>query len=333
MSTENTGYSEVNDLGMGRPHVVILGAGASLASFPDGDKNGRRLPLMNDLKGVCGLTEILENYGISADAENFEELYSDLFQSGDQDALRDVEAKIAKYFNDLKLLDGPTIYDLLVISLRPKDLIVTFNWDPFLWQALSRNHLWIDVPNAAFLHGNVAVGFCQKDWKMGPSGTRCPECKKPYQATPLLYPIKQKNYQSNHFIQAEWTKLQRHLKFAYMITVFGYSAPASDVEAIELMRDAYKGPGIRELEQIEIIDIKSEDELRETWSPFVVSHHYQVCSDFQDSWIANHPRRTCDTMWQQLMECRFLDPHHLPITDDWNVIRDWFQPLKEAEKQ
>ena len=31
------------------PHVVILGAGASLAAFPDGDKNGRKLPLMNDI--------------------------------------------------------------------------------------------------------------------------------------------------------------------------------------------------------------------------------------------------------------------------------------------
>ena len=31
------------------PHVVILGAGASRASFPDGDKNGIELPLMCDL--------------------------------------------------------------------------------------------------------------------------------------------------------------------------------------------------------------------------------------------------------------------------------------------
>jgi hypothetical protein len=29
-----------------RSHVVILGAGASYAAFPDGDKNGRKLPLM-----------------------------------------------------------------------------------------------------------------------------------------------------------------------------------------------------------------------------------------------------------------------------------------------
>jgi len=28
------------------PHVFILGAGASVAACPDGDRNGRRLPVM-----------------------------------------------------------------------------------------------------------------------------------------------------------------------------------------------------------------------------------------------------------------------------------------------
>jgi hypothetical protein len=38
-----------------RPHVVILGAGASLAAFPNGDRNGRRLPLMKDFVDVVAL--------------------------------------------------------------------------------------------------------------------------------------------------------------------------------------------------------------------------------------------------------------------------------------
>lgn len=116
-----------------------------------------------------------------------------------------------------------------------------------------------------------------------------------------------------------------------MITIFGYSAPASDIEAIDLMRTAYRGQGNREFEQIEIIDIKNEDELRETWNPFIVSHHYQVYNDFGDSWISNHPRRTCETMWQQLMECRFLDTHHYPIANDWCEIRELYQPLIQEE--
>ena len=45
---------------MGRPHVVILGAGASVAAFPDGDKNGRKLPVMNDLVEKLDLDSALE---------------------------------------------------------------------------------------------------------------------------------------------------------------------------------------------------------------------------------------------------------------------------------
>jgi hypothetical protein len=33
---------EIADVSIGAPHVIILGAGANLAAFPNGDKNGRR---------------------------------------------------------------------------------------------------------------------------------------------------------------------------------------------------------------------------------------------------------------------------------------------------
>ena len=39
---------EQNNVFVERPHLVVLGAGASRAAFPDGDKNGKRLPLMAD---------------------------------------------------------------------------------------------------------------------------------------------------------------------------------------------------------------------------------------------------------------------------------------------
>jgi hypothetical protein len=47
----------------GRPHVVILGAGASLAAFPNGDKHGRKLPLMWNIVDVVGLSPLLDNAG------------------------------------------------------------------------------------------------------------------------------------------------------------------------------------------------------------------------------------------------------------------------------
>ena len=49
-----------------RAHLVLLGAGASLAAFPDGDKSGLKLPLMhNVIETVTGLSEYLHSKGIN----------------------------------------------------------------------------------------------------------------------------------------------------------------------------------------------------------------------------------------------------------------------------
>ena len=64
----------IPDLKNNLPHVVILGAGASLAAFPKGDKNGTRLPLMNSIVEDLGLTKILQENHIEP-IGNFELLY------------------------------------------------------------------------------------------------------------------------------------------------------------------------------------------------------------------------------------------------------------------
>lgn len=43
-----------------RPHVVLLGAGASCAAIPNGDKNGRKISGMNGFIEKLGLTDIIE---------------------------------------------------------------------------------------------------------------------------------------------------------------------------------------------------------------------------------------------------------------------------------
>ena len=59
------------------PHVVLLGAGASRAAFPNGDRAGRPLPLMDDLVEILDLRSAFERVGPIKDA-NFESIYSKL---------------------------------------------------------------------------------------------------------------------------------------------------------------------------------------------------------------------------------------------------------------
>ncbi len=324
---------EIADAGMsGRPHVVILGAGASLAAFPNGDRNGRRLPLMNNLVDVLDLESLLASRTINYDATDFEAIYADLCESPDSSALQQsIEQRVYEYFRALEIPDEPTLYDHLVLSLRGKDLIASFNWDPLLFQACARNYLKMELPKISFLHGNVTIGYCKKDKKAGSVPGTCKKCHKPFKRTPLLYPIKKKDYGNDPFIAATWRDLRRWLKGAFMVTIFGYSGPASDVEALKIMKQAWGKANTRELEQIEIIDIKEEDELRLTWSDFIHTHHYQTCTDFYDSWIARHPRRTCEAMWNQNMEIEFLDDNKIPVGLSSEELWNWFEPLGKAE--
>lgn len=119
------------------PHVVILGAGASLAACPKGDRNGRRLPLMANLIETLALGERLRQAGVNFhDTSNFEEIYQRISLDSTNDALRlEIEQRLQNYFSALDIPDEITVYDELLLSLRGKDLVASFNWDPLLLQA------------------------------------------------------------------------------------------------------------------------------------------------------------------------------------------------------
>ncbi|MDH5664870.1 MAG: hypothetical protein OEY10_01050 [Nitrosopumilus sp.] len=230
---------EIDNVSMKRPHVVILGAGASRATCLFGDKNKRKLPLMNDLVDAVGLRSRLEDWNIDPN-QNFENIFSDLYGKNEHQKINAIEHSVENYFNSLELPDKPTVYDHLVLSLRKKDLIATFNWDPLLLQAYVRNRqAGLELPELAFLHGNVKAGYCEQDKVSGLVGDKCIKCGSFYQKSPLLYPIKKKDYSKNSFIRGGWNFLKHCIKYTYMITIFGYSGPKTDAEAIEIMKDAW----------------------------------------------------------------------------------------------
>ena len=244
------------------PHVVILGAGASLAAFPNGDRFGRKLPLMRNLVEIVGLEPLLNSYDVTSGYENFESLYDTLATSGEySELLTELEGHVYSYFAAMRLPTEATIYDFLLLSLRDKDVIATFNWDPFLAEAVKRNRIVGNLPQILFLHGNVDSGTCIEHRSKGFLEHSCPVCGKPLSPTPLLYPVKKKDYISNPFIKSEWDELQRFMEQAYLITIFGYSAPVTDVEARALLLNSWKANTTRELAQIEVVDIRPSEEL------------------------------------------------------------------------
>ncbi|AWI26863.1 SIR2 family protein [Flavobacterium pallidum] len=225
-------------------HVVILGAGASYAStLFTPEKNGKRLPLMKNIIDVVGLNYVINTLPkeyISL-KEDFESLYSKLSNSAEfahEKYL--IEEGIYNYFKELELPDEPTIYDYLVLALRRnKDVIATFNWDPFLYKAYLRNGEFVKSPGILFLHGCVSIGYDKIDGSSGPAGWTSKKTLRDFEPTELLYPVEKKDYNSDPYIKGQWDALSEELKIAERVTVFGYSAPVSDVEAIELLQKAW----------------------------------------------------------------------------------------------
>ena len=325
---------EIGQLRMGRPHVVLLGAGASRAAFPDGDANGCQLPLMMDFADIVPVGPTLESAGVDYISRNFEEVYFELSADERFAPVRaELETVIHDYFAALELPATPTIYDYLVLSLQPKDVIATFNWDPFLLQAVRRNlHVIKKPPSILFLHGNVLAGYCSGDHVHGVLGYSCRECGAPFQPVPLLYPVGDKDYGKHPAIADSWNYLEKAFADAFMVTVFGYGAPKSDAAAVTLLSEAWGGWQERNMEEFEFIDVRDEDDLLDSWSEFVHTHHYEVHASIHESWLLNHPRRTGEAYINQFLDAMFISKNPVPRSSGFEDLWRWFQPLLARER-
>lgn len=324
-------------------HLVIIGAGASLASnLRNPETNGSQLPLMNNLVEIVGLNDIVERLPkeIQNHKNDFELLFTAIYDNHDHEKERvEIEQRIYDYFKGMRLPDEPTIYDYLILSLRnSKDVIASFNWDPFLYQAYVRNGEFVKSPGILFLHGNVTIGFNKIDGTSGPAGWYSKLNNGYFHPTKLLYPINKKDYSSDDYIMGQWESLRFELKNAERVTVFGYSAPKSDVEAIRLLQEAWGTPDKRSMEEFEFIDIRKEKEVLESWKNFVHSHHYHYCNSFFDSSIAKHPRRSVESYHHWSMPMTFNESFQdgNPVPTKLKTLKElweWYRPLIKAEEE
>jgi hypothetical protein len=322
-------YNNKEKMTIESPHVVLLGAGASKAVLPNGDIYGRKLPLMSELTDVLDLKNTIKKNGYLGDTLNFEAFYSEIFdQPQYSNLVNEIQKRVREYFETLEIPDTVTIYDYLILSLREKDIIATFNWDPLLLKAYLRNQKAKPLPQLAFLHGNVYLGVCNADQSLGYLGSLCENCHSPLQPVKLLYPTSQKNYNKDPVIKFHWGLLTKQLEYCYFFTIFGYSAPKTDFEARKLMKKAWSDNKTAELSQIEIIDTKDREELSKNWSEFTIRDHYGVFARFKDSWLWSFPRQTCEALFDATMQNAPRKPTPFPDTDSLEELHKFINELK-----
>jgi hypothetical protein len=316
------------------PHVLILGAGASAAVCPYGDRNGKQLPVMNNLISVVGLEELIRRSGYDVTPEtNFEDVYDFLSRSNENaELLNDLENAVHEYFADIEIPHEATFYDYLLLGLRPKDLIATFNWDPLLAQAFRRNRAMVDLPQMVFLHGNVEIGICLEHRAKGFINEPCAECGGPLRPTKLLYPISRKDYDTDLFIHNQWKIVDRYISHAYLMLIFGYSAPKTDTQAKSIMHTAWDKNQTHELSEIEIVDLKPADTIYNLWAEFIVRQHYGVFKSIEHTWLFRHPRRTCEALAAATLQNHPLPRNPFPSLKSVPELQQWVFPLIQEER-
>lgn len=284
-----------------RPHLVILGAGATVDAIPNGDKNGRRSSVMSGFLETLGFTDIIKEAGLNVESDNLEDIYTALAERPSCDSIRiDLENAIFNYFAALELPDSLTKYDLLVASLTKKDCIASFNWDGLLVDAYIRMmEITNDLPAIIFLHGNVKVGYCADCDRFGHYRLSCPDCKSPFSRTKLLYPIRHKNYNNDAFISNQWKIFEYFLSRAAIVTIYGYSAPKTDAEAIEKLQNAFTRIATnRFLDEIQVIERPgfNHNDISDAWVNLSsnVHNHLRIFDSYFDTYLAEFPRRSVE---------------------------------------
>lgn len=286
------------------PHVVIVGAGASIAACRI-DKNGKEVPVLKNIHKILGLTDELKKYNFSDEQmEDFEKLFSDINGKVEYKDLQEkLEYEICDYFSKLQLPDEPTLYDYLILSLTEKDAIISFNWDPFLMQAYRRNICVGNLPELIFPHGNSGVGLCYDCKIKGYANCLCPDCFKELEQMPLLYPIGKKDYNSKPIIVNEWKKAQEVLSRAAGLTIYGYGAPVTDVEAVELMHSAHKISQMKDIAPFTIINLPDcEKEQRKKWTEFYDVDMLLYCNSLEESLLWKNPRVSLETLFDAILQ-------------------------------
>lgn len=338
-----TKQEEIEIVHGGGSHVLLLGAGASFAStLKNPEKNSKSLPLMWNIVDIVGLNNVVDQLpeDYKALRQDFEKLYSKISEENKFPQEKEIiEQAVYHYFEQLELPDEPTIYDYMVLSLRSrKDIIATFNWDPFLYKAYVRNGEFTKSPGILFLHGCVSLGYDRTNCSSGPVGMHSKLTEQLFEPTKLLYPVDKKDYNSDPYIKGQWDTLASRLEIAERVSVFGYSAPVSDVEAIDLLSKAWGSVEDRSMEEFELIDIRPEEDVRNAWKRFIHSHHYHYCTDYFNSSLAFHPRRTVESYhhWATPLSPNeaFQDGNKVP--DNFRTLEEmweWHLPLIEAEEK
>lgn len=120
---------------------------------------------------------------------------------------------------------------------------------------------------------------------------------------PLLFPIGEKDYSSYSVIQNQWHRALYYLSRAAGITIYGYSAPASDLNAVELLKSAFKQSNTQDIAPFTIINLKKNESVQKSkWKDFFDARMVFFCESFEETILWSHPRVSLEAMFDSILQ-------------------------------
>ena len=90
---------DIAEIMRSRPHLFILGAGATKATIPNGDKYGRQSPVMENFMQEIGIDGLLDGVKLKTKSNNIEAIYSELASKPEYtDVVRQIEDGIVEVY-------------------------------------------------------------------------------------------------------------------------------------------------------------------------------------------------------------------------------------------
>lgn len=300
---------------MGFKHLVILGAGSTIAAIPDGDRNGMRAYTLNNFLEDPFYADFLASLDSKYQNLNIEEMCTKMY-SEDRQLYEAFERLIRNKYASLELPNGFNLLERLIMSLTSDDAIISFNWDDLIIQAYNRAKQYIPsilLPIIVFPHGNAQA--CYNEHRYGSSRNPNNYGLRP---SPLNMPVDELDYQNNLFIKSQWQILDFYMRYSQMITFFGYRGPVSDIQDLKRMENCLHSNQI--CGKIEIIDKTKEDAMQVAQNLEniinLTGNEADCCGSFFESRIAQYPRETLRSLenWN-------YEPTMMPILNRSDFIR------------
>ena len=98
------------------------------------------------------------------------------------------------------------------------------------------------------------------------------------------------------------------------------------------MLDVLAENTIRDLAQIDLVDIKPRESVKDSWKDFIVRGNYAIQADFFNTYLSIHPRRSCDAFAMATLQQRPWTDNNFPKGLSLEQLQEWVKPLVDEEK-